>query len=136
MADFFRHGWHLVLTDHELVTLLAIIDRTGYIRRVERSRELHDMGVDLKEAVRYTTYGLSGEAYNSIHMLARFGLINLIDPMPDRRNPTPRSPNPSPSPETTRKPTPTAERLIYPPTTDRIQQFRPALGTVLANLAI
>ncbi|BCN51597.1 hypothetical protein [Prescottella equi] len=88
-ADFFRQGWHLVLTDHELVTFLAIIDRTGYLRRVERSGLIHDMGVDLKEAVRYATYGLSGEAYNSIHMLDRFGLITVIDPMLNRRNPTP-----------------------------------------------
>ncbi|TQC41943.1 hypothetical protein EEB14_51760 [Rhodococcus sp. WS4] len=97
------------------------------------------MGVDLKEAVRYTTYGLSGEAYNSIHMLARFGLITLIDPIPNRRNPTPAKLRPITPPGDDEKADSNSRvpyRLIYPHTTDRIQQFRPALGTILANLAI
>lgn len=85
-TSFFREGWHLVLTDHELVTLLAIIDRTGALRRTPRSGTIRDEGVDLKESVRYGTYGLSDEAYNTVHMLHRLGLITWKDPMPNRRS--------------------------------------------------
>lgn len=91
-ADFFRQGWHLVLTDHEIVTYLAIIDRTGYLSRLDRSGEIGDLGVDLKKSVRYPTYGISDEAYTSIHLLHQFGLIEVEDPMPNRWNPRPQYP--------------------------------------------
>lgn len=83
-TSFFLHGWHLVLTDLELATFLAIIHRTAQLRDVPRSGEIVDRGVDLKKSERDTHYGLSGEAYNSVHMLARLGLIELEDPMPNR----------------------------------------------------
>lgn len=85
-ADFFRSGWHLVLSDLEIVTLLAIIDRTAELRRARRHRGIHDIGVDLKESVRWSTYGLSGEAYSSVHKLHEFDCIDMIDPMPNRRS--------------------------------------------------
>lgn len=141
-ADFFRSGWHLVLTDLEIVTLLALIDRTAELRGASRSRGIHDIGVDLKESVRWSTYGLSGEAYNSVHKLHEFDCIDLIDPMPNRRSarepletlaPLAEStadtgpPNPAASPQTAQSdpepfasPEPVSEpreayRLIYPP---------------------
>lgn len=86
-SEFFRNGWHLVLTDLEIVTLLAIIDRTGFLRRAPRSGKLRDEGIDLKEAIRNEFYGLSGEAYSTIHALDQFGLIDVKDPMPNRNNP-------------------------------------------------
>jgi len=86
-TSFLLHGWHLVLTDLELATFLAIIHRTEHLRNVRRSDEIIDRGVDLKESERVAHYGLSGEAYNSVHMLARLGLIKLEDPMPNRYRP-------------------------------------------------
>lgn len=86
-TSFFLHGWHLVLTDLELATFLAIIHRTEHLRNVRRSNEIIDRGVDLKKSERDNHYGLSGEAYNSVHMLARLGLISLEDPMPNRYRP-------------------------------------------------
>lgn len=91
-TDFFRQGWHLVLTDHELVTYLAVIDRTGYLSRWDRSGDIRDLGVDLKKSVRYPTYGISDEAYTSVHQLHQFGLIEVEDPMPNRWNPRPHFP--------------------------------------------
>lgn len=85
--NFFLNGWHLVLSDLELVTLLAIIDRTGELRHVERSGEVKDLGVDLKESIRWRIYGLSDEAYSTVHTLHAIGLIDLVDPMPNRAYP-------------------------------------------------
>jgi hypothetical protein len=85
-VDFFRQGWHLVLTDLELVTLLAIIDLTGLTAKKPRSGDLAEQGVGLGQVQRNQRYGLSDEAYNSIHMLHRCGLIDVVDPMPERRN--------------------------------------------------
>lgn len=138
-ADFFRQGWHLVLTDHELVTFLAIIDRTGKLRMAARTGGERDIGVDLKEEVRYGTYGISGEAYNSVHQLHRFGLIELRDPMPNRRNPGRNYP-PLPwnenavVPETAEVPPERLPyRLIYTPDAGAV--YENALDRVLAVLA-
>lgn len=86
---FFSRGWHLVLTPAETATLLAIIDRTALYRNLRRERGIMDMGVDLKESVRWKTYGLSDEAYETVHNLHDFGLIRVLDPMPNRANPKP-----------------------------------------------
>lgn len=86
---FFYNGWHLVLTSSEIAVLLAIVDRTGYLSRKPRTGAVGDVGVDLKESERWGTYGLSGEAYNAIHTLAMFGLIDVLDPMPNRARPIP-----------------------------------------------
>jgi len=85
-ADFFRHGWHLVLDDLEIATLIAIIDRTGELRYLPRTNGVHDIGVDLKGSIRWPVYGLSGEAYSSVNKLDEFGCIDKIDPMPHRRS--------------------------------------------------
>lgn len=124
-ADFFRKGWHLVLTDLEIVTLLAIIHRTRKLRHANRSRGVHTVGVDLKEAVRWNTYGLSGEAYSSVHLLDRFGCIELIDPMENRRGTRPQirpldmtggdtDEQPPNDDEETQEEAREAYRLIYP----------------------
>ncbi|MBH0118002.1 hypothetical protein I0Q12_00020 [Rhodococcus sp. CX] len=150
---FFLQGWHLVLTDLELVTLLAIIDRTGQLRLVPRSGELRDKGVDLKKQVRFETYGLSDEAYNTVHMLDRFGLIDVEDPMPNRSNPArfaalllptdkaDESANTTPHDAHSNAPGGKSDsnervpyRLIYPSETAGIDQFPPALDTVLGVL--
>lgn len=138
-ADFFRQGWHLVLTDQEIVTYLAIIDRTGHLRMATRTDSDRDVGVDLKSEVRHGTYGISGEAYSSVHQLHRFGLIELRDPMPNRRNPVRNYP-PLPLDENAVVPE-TAEvpperlpyRLIYRPDTAAVYQN--ALERVLDVLA-
>lgn len=86
-STFFLHGWHLVLSPAEVATLLVIIDRTARLRRVARSGSLGDKGVDLKEVVRWREYGLSDEAYESVHLLHQLGIVEVIDPMPDRATP-------------------------------------------------
>mgnify|MGYP001507092719 FL=1 len=86
-SAFFYNGWHLALTPAEIATLLVIADRTERFRATRRTDAVGDAGVDLKESVRWSEYGLSDEAYNSVHMLHQLGLIGLIDPMPDRARP-------------------------------------------------
>ncbi|MFC0313599.1 hypothetical protein ACFQNE_02955 [Gordonia phosphorivorans] len=86
---FFRQGWHLVLTPSEIAVLLAIIDRTGHLRLARRDGTVADTGVDLKESVRRDFYGLSGEAYEAVHVLDALGLITCLDPMPDRSKVSP-----------------------------------------------
>lgn len=86
-AAFFFNGWHLVLTPAEVATLLIILDRTHRFRNSARDGTPRTAGVDLRSAVRSEEYGLSGEGYYSVHMLDTLGLIDLIDPMPDRANP-------------------------------------------------
>lgn len=41
--------------------------------------------VALPRKVRAERYGISGEVYDSVHELVEFGLVDLIDPMPNRR---------------------------------------------------
>jgi hypothetical protein len=77
--EFFRHGWHLVLEPAEIAVLFALIDRTAHLRSAKPDPL---GGVDLKESVRWGAYGISGEAYHSIHSLEQFGLITVRDPMP------------------------------------------------------
>ncbi|MEH6821780.1 MAG: hypothetical protein V7706_17725 [Dietzia psychralcaliphila] len=138
-ADFFRQGWHLVLTDHELVTFLAIIDRTGHLSMAKREEGVRYVGVDLKKDVRKSTYGISDEAYNSVHQLHRFGLIELVDPMPNRQNPHPYFPplgsnKYSIAPENDEVPPERLPyRLIYRP--DTAASYPNALERVLGVLA-
>jgi hypothetical protein len=88
-AAFFAHGWHLVLEPKEIATLLAIVEMT---------RSIVAAGIDnsiaLPEVVRWERFGLSGEAYESIHELEEFGLISIRDPMPNRRRGKVRPPSP------------------------------------------
>lgn len=79
-ASFFTQAWHLVLKPREIVMLLAVL---------EHHRRLRSRGstvpVALPMLVRDTEYGISGEVYGSIHELEEFGLIEIHDPMPNRR---------------------------------------------------
>ncbi|MGJ0121677.1 hypothetical protein ACQ7HM_20945 [Williamsia sp. MIQD14] len=87
-SAFFFNGWHLALTPAEIATLLVIADRTERLRPARRLEDdVRYVGADLKTTVRWDEYGLSDEAYNSVHMLHALGIIQLIDPMPDRARP-------------------------------------------------
>jgi len=79
-TQFFTAGWHLVLTPSELATFLAVCHVSDRLlaRRTESS-------FFLAESERYRRLGLSDEAYLSIHQLSEFSLIDLDDPMPNRR---------------------------------------------------
>jgi hypothetical protein len=78
---FFTSGWHLALSPAEIAVLLMV-----------RHAELtlpppHDEpGVALPRTTRWSVYGISGEAYESIHELAEFGLLKVYDTMPHRRH--------------------------------------------------
>jgi hypothetical protein len=65
-AAFFRAGWHLVLTNEELATLLIVIEQTQRLRLVTRTGP-DDVGIGLPESVRWAWYGLAGEA---VHITA------------------------------------------------------------------
>jgi hypothetical protein len=78
--SFFLRGWHLALQPKEIATFLAILEMTKGL-----SSKRHETGIALPETVRQKRYGLSGEAYESIHELEEFGLIEIHDPMPNRR---------------------------------------------------
>lgn len=83
-AEFFTSGWHLVLTPSELTTYLVIghmTDRAQHLVSGERRRG----AIFLPESVRWSRFGLSSEAYESIHELEEFGLIRISDPMRNRR---------------------------------------------------
>lgn len=79
-TEFFTAGWHLVLTLNELTTFLAVC-------HVADLRLQHDGStvLFLAEWFRYSMLGLTDEAYVSIHELAEFGLIEVTDPMPNRK---------------------------------------------------
>lgn len=135
-VDFFRQGWHLVLTDLEIVTLLAIIDLTNMTARKPRSDDPADQGVGLGQVQRYTRYGLSDEAYNSIHALHRCGLIDVVDPMPQRRNG--RLPAhfyaPAGDGEITQSNSQIPYRLIYPSRRNTVGFAPQAFATMLGTL--
>lgn len=83
-TKFFTRGWHLILTPKELATLLAVCHyadrRLPRIPDSETPRQIY-----LAESVRRDHLGLSDEAYETIHYLAEFGLIDVDDPMKERR---------------------------------------------------
>lgn len=81
-AAFFTSGWHLVLTNNEVATLLAVIEQTGQPRA---RKDADQVGVALPLSVRWQRYGLSPEAFAARHELEEFGLIECFDPM-DRTN--------------------------------------------------
>ncbi|MBY4403094.1 hypothetical protein HQO26_17415 [Rhodococcus fascians] len=83
--EFFARGWHLVLEPGEIATFLAIIELTQRLTVKTRSSS-KDVGVALGEKVRWEQYGLSEDTYlEAIHALEEFGLIDVVDPMPNRR---------------------------------------------------
>ena len=95
--SFFYFGWHLVLEPTEIATYLALWDAT--IRHGASARRRGQQGIALAETVRRAVYGLSDEAYESIHDLEEFGLIRIYDPMPGRRFGRFSRPDTPPSPD-------------------------------------
>lgn len=81
-SSFFTNGWHLVLTLEELITWLMIVDAYELLKASRPGWET--FGVPLTQHVRWSTYGVSGEAYSALHELEEFGLIAVHDPMPTR----------------------------------------------------
>ncbi|WP_301123003.1 hypothetical protein [Mycolicibacterium fortuitum] len=77
-AAFFTAGWHLVLTNDEMATLLAVVEQTG--RRRSR-KDAAQVGVALPLSERWRFYGLAPEAFAARHELEEFGLIESVDPM-------------------------------------------------------
>lgn len=81
-AAFFTAGWHLVLTNNEIATLLAVIEQSEQPRA---RKDANEVGVALPLSVRWQHYGLAPEAFAARHELEEFGLIESFDPM-DRTN--------------------------------------------------
>jgi hypothetical protein len=79
--NFFANGWHLALSPAEIAVLLMV-------RHAERTfpASTEEPGVALPRSIRWAVYGISGEAYEAIHNLAKFGLLSVHDPMPHRRH--------------------------------------------------
>jgi hypothetical protein len=78
---FFRRGWHLVLTPAEIATLLVARHADLLV-----PKSTHEPGTGIPQSARWATYGLSGEAYGSVHELQEFGLLTVHDTMPQRRH--------------------------------------------------
>lgn len=87
-SRLYLNGWHLVLTPAELATLIVI--RHAW-RKAARATTA--AGVGIPASKRWSTYGVSGEAYSAIHELEEFGLIAIDDPMPNRRRGKIRTPS-------------------------------------------
>ncbi|MCZ2825994.1 MULTISPECIES: hypothetical protein [unclassified Modestobacter] len=79
-GDFVRRGWSVVLSTAELATLLVARHAS-----VTLPRAPGQPGVGIPRSTRDRRYGLSGEAYEAVHELAEFGLLEVHDPMPQRR---------------------------------------------------
>lgn len=81
---FFTSGWPLVLTPSELATFLAVC------HCADRKLPVNPDGstprrMYLAKSLRESQLGLSDEAYESIHELGEFGLIQVQDPVEGRR---------------------------------------------------
>jgi hypothetical protein len=79
--NFFLNGWHLALSPAEIAVLLMV-------RHAERpfAAGAEEPGVAVPRSTRWAVYGISGEAYEAIHELEKFGLLSVRDPMPHRRH--------------------------------------------------
>jgi len=84
-TKFFTTGWHLVLTPSELATLLAVCHVAD--RKLPRRPHTEESPrqIFLAESLRRKHLGLSDEAYESIHQLTEFGLIQTDDTVEGRR---------------------------------------------------
>lgn len=83
-TEFVTAGWPMVLTPSEMATFLAICHFAD--RKLPRNADgKTPRRIYLAKSERDTQFGLSDEAYESIHTLAEFGLIDLHDPVDDRR---------------------------------------------------
>lgn len=120
-ASFFLKGWHLVLSPAEIAVLLAIISMNKNVRRIPGVGQI---GVGLPDSVRWGRYGLSGEAYESAHELEEFGLIQIHDPMPERRRGKfqPPSRDRPDEPDDEEQSSPQPYRFVYDETTARFDR--------------
>jgi hypothetical protein len=83
-TEFFTAGWPMILTPSELATFLAICHYAD--RRLPRNPDGETpRRIYLAKSERDNHLGLSDEAYESIHQLAEFGLIDVHDPVEGRR---------------------------------------------------
>jgi len=82
-ATFFYNGWHLVLEPDEIAMLLAIRHATVLAQRQGIATE---HGVAIPRALRWSRYGISSETYTAVNELQEFGLIRIIELMPNRRH--------------------------------------------------
>jgi hypothetical protein len=80
-STFFTNGWHLVLSPAEIAVLLMARHATQTL-----PISPDEPGVGLPRSMRWSVYGISGEAYEAIHGLDEFGLIAVHDTMPHRRH--------------------------------------------------
>jgi len=82
--EFFTAGWPMILTPSELATFLAICHCAD--RKLPRNSDGQQARLMyLAKSLREDHLGLSDEAYESIHQLAEFGLIDVHDPVDGRR---------------------------------------------------
>lgn len=88
-GDFVRQGWTVVLSTAELAALLVVRHAAAALPRAPGQP-----GVGIPRSTRDRRYGLSGEAYEAVHELNEFGLLELYDPMPQRRGGRLRQPPP------------------------------------------
>lgn len=79
-SSFFYNGWHIVLRPAEVTVLFAAMDMERRVGRFPGGRQ----GVALPRRVRWERYGISDESYTSVHELAEFGLLRLLDVEPER----------------------------------------------------
>lgn len=84
-TEFFTTGWHLVLTPSEIATLLGVCHVADLKLPRAPHTEENPRQIFLAESVRRKHLGLSDEAYESIHQLAEFGLIETDDTVEGRR---------------------------------------------------
>jgi hypothetical protein len=82
-VQFFTSGWHLVLPPAHLATFLAIARQADWVH-YKRPHE-SAAGIYLADQLRWSHLGLTDEAYETIHELEEFGLIDVFDPMSNRR---------------------------------------------------
>ena len=83
-TEFFTAGWPMILTPSELATFLAICHYADL--RLPRNPDGETpRRTYLAKSERDNYLGLSDEAYESIHQLAEFGLIDVHDPVEGRR---------------------------------------------------
>jgi hypothetical protein len=83
-TEFFTAGWPMILTPSEMATFLAICHYAD--RRLPRNPDGETpRRIYLAKSERDNHLGLSDEAYESIHQLAEFGLIDVHDPVEGRR---------------------------------------------------
>lgn len=79
-TELITNGWHLVLEPDELALYLAVMHLCASV-----PKRAGEPGWPLTRRVRFTVYGISSEAYNAVHELQEFGLLNITDTMPNRR---------------------------------------------------